>query len=118
MAAKDRFSYETQGAISIAFALLAGVAALVAIALLARNYRPDAGYTLYSPRSMWFPMLIVSLLGGMALSAAGLGLGLNSAGQKRNTQSGRAWIGFFLSAATLAVLLIEGLFFFFTRQTL
>lgn len=118
MAAKDRFSYETQGAVSIALALLAGVAALTAIALLARNYRPDAGYTLYSPRSMWFPMVMASLLGGIALSAAGLGLGLNSAGQKRNTQSGRAWIGFFLSAATLAVLLIEGLFFFFTRQTL
>ncbi len=118
MAANDRFSYERQGVLSIAAALLAGLAAIVAIGLLARNYRADAGATIYGAGSVWFMAFAGSVLGGLALSAVGFGLGLNSAGQKRNTQSGRSWLGFFLSAAAFTATALAGLFFYFTRQGL
>lgn len=116
MAAKERLGFETQALLSIAFAIIGALATLAAAALVFRNFKADSGFTYYNAKGMWYPILGVALLGALGSSVIGIALGFNSAGQKRNTQSTRSWVGFFMCAGVLAFALIVGMFFFFTRQ--
>ncbi len=56
---------------------------------------------------------------GLSLALAGIGflLGFSSAGQKRNTLSGTSWVGFFLNAAVMTLVLMVFLVFWFTKDT-
>lgn len=55
----------------------------------------------YGPRGR--AVTLICALSTMMLSAAGFGLGLSSAGQRRNDKQRLSWIGFFTGALVLAI---------------
>ncbi|MBK9127720.1 MAG: hypothetical protein IPM13_07945 [Phycisphaerales bacterium] len=113
--AREGFTYEKQARLSVLLAGVAGLGALAALGLVLRNFRADAGMTVYSGKGMWLPVLGLTLLFSFAAAGTGLFLGLNGAGQKRNTKSSLSWLGFFLSAGVITLAAIVGVFFAFTR---
>ena len=58
--------------------------------------------------------VLASGLVAILLAAGGFGLGLNSAGQRRNDKPNLSWLSFFLGAAVLCLTAIL-LFFFLTQ---
>jgi hypothetical protein len=88
------------------------------LGLIVRNFNPEAGMTVYRGAGAWLLALAAALGVGLLAGAIGLFLGLNGAGQKRNTQSGLAWMGFFLSAGVITAALVVAAFFVFTRAAM
>lgn len=114
---KSLNTYENQARISVIAAGVGALAAVATVALLARNFTDlQTFYVVYNPQTMYLPAVGVGLLGALACGTIGFFVGLNSAGQKRNTQSKLAWMGFFCSAAVITLALCIGLFFYFTRR--
>jgi hypothetical protein len=111
-------SYESQSLLSVLLALVGGVAALGAVGVMARGFDKASFYVNYSSRSMFLPTLAGALLVGLAAAVIGFFIALNSAGQKRNTRSRLAWQGFFLNALVLTIVLLAGVFFYFTRNAI
>ena len=68
---------------------------------------PDIG-----PAPARTSVLFVSLCAGVV----GLFIGLNSAGQRRNTRSQLSWLGFFLNAGIIALAVCAVVFFYFARN--
>lgn len=112
-------TYENQAWLSVGLAAVGALGMLGAIVLLARNADANFFQTYwinYSPKSSYLPSLAISLM--VACVAAGIGflVGWNSAGQKRNTRSQLAWLGFFLCAGVITLSLCTGLLFYVTRH--
>lgn len=101
--------YDTQARISVLVSAASAVAALgVAVMMLQHLDRSD--WTVY-----YGPTRRIVILAGAAvtflLAAGGFGLGLNSAGQRRNDKQSLSWLGFFLGASVLCVTLVLIYFF-------
>ena len=109
-------TYEKQARLSVRLALVGCAATLGALALLALNFRDF--WIVYSPKGKWLPTFGGTMFIGLAAGVVGLFVGLNSAGQRRNTLSRLSWIGFFLSALVVTLILSAGLFFVFARYPL
>lgn len=108
-------SYESQAQLSVLLAAVGGAATLAVLIMIFQVFRWD---------DLWIPMLqgsrrYYAILGatGLALIASGIGflVGFNSAGQKRNTKSSLAWMGFFLNSAVIALAACTFVFFWFFR---
>jgi len=104
--------YDTQARASMIVSLVSLVALCGLAFIVFQNLDPTDGVIYYGANRK------LAILGGGAitllLSAAGFGLGLNSAGQRRNDKPLLSWIGFFLGASVLCLTLIM-LFFFRAR---
>lgn len=110
-------TYENQSKLSVLLAIVGALGTVGAAGLLARNFTDlETFWVAYRPSSMWLPAMGGSLL--LALIASGIGflVGFGSAGQRRNTLSGVAWLGFFLNAGVLVLALCAAVFFYFTRH--
>jgi hypothetical protein len=114
--AKSKLTFEVQARISVALALLGGLAALSAITLLVLKFKADTRMVVYNARGPFMLLFGAALLAALLAGGVGLLIGLNSAGQKRNTRSQLSWTGFFVSAAVITLSLCAGLFFYFTRS--
>ncbi len=108
--------YEDQAKLSVYLGLLGIAAACAAAFLLWRRFEPTTFYVSFNPQRPFRQVLIGGLLVGLAAGVCGFFIGLNSAGQKRNTLSRLAWQGFFLSALAIMFVLSAGIFFFFTQN--
>ncbi|MGB9624401.1 MAG: hypothetical protein ACPMAQ_06015 [Phycisphaerae bacterium] len=100
--------YDVQARVSVvlsaaALVCVAGLAVLVFQHLVIREKVIP-----YNPKSLRMPLVYVSGLLALGLGIAGFGLGLNSAGQRRNDKPVHSWIGFFLGAGaiTLSIILL------------
>lgn len=113
--AKEAFTFETQARWSVVLAVLGGLASMAALGLIAYQYRAAERITPFSTSGMWVWAFLAAVGAALACSAGGFALGLNSAGQKRNTRSGASWMGFFLSAGAATIALCVALFFWMTR---
>jgi hypothetical protein len=111
-------TYEAQAKLSFWLAFPGGLAALVVVGLIYRNFDRASFYVNYNPNGFWLPVLGLGLLVALAASTTGFFVGLNSAGRRRNTRSALAWQGFFLNAAIITLTLAAAAFFFFTRNPL
>lgn len=111
-------TYENQARLSVALAVVGGVAGLAAIALLIRNFDPQTKYVAYSRETLYLPLLGAALLFSLVAGVAGLGLGFNSAGQRRNERSRLSWLGFFLCAGVITIALCAGIFFVLTKYAM
>ncbi len=109
-------SYEGQAKLSIALAVIGGLAALVAVGLVYRNFDRASFYVSYNPHSAWLPLVGLGLMTAVAAGAIGFFIALNSAGQRRNPLSALAWQAFFLNAIVLTVVLATAVFLVFTRN--
>ncbi len=116
--AVKRNEYETQAKLSLWCGMIAAVLLIVAVVLLGRNFHPEQFWIAYNPRGKWFLALGGTIALALVSGAAGLFLGFNSAGQKRNTLSALSWRGFFINAAVVALTLSAGVFFFFTKYAI
>ncbi len=116
--ALDIKSYEGQARLSVILGAVGGLGVILAAGLMGRNYNATSNWIVYSPASMWFYAFGASLGLGLLASSFGFFIGLNSAGQKRNTQNRLSWIGFFVSAFTLTLGMCAASLFYFFRQTL
>jgi hypothetical protein len=96
--------YDTQARVSVALSI-ASCATLVATAFFTLRYLDWSEYTIY-----YGPVRRLLILGAgaatLALSLAALGLGLNSAGQRRNDQPKLSWLGFFIGAGVFSFAVI------------
>lgn len=73
--------------------------------LLWRNYDAELKLIIFG-NSMFHVAVLLGVAGTMGLSAIGVLLGMNSAGQRRNEHQGRSWTGFFLGTAVLSLAII------------
>ncbi|MCK4341904.1 MAG: hypothetical protein KAY37_09305 [Phycisphaerae bacterium] len=114
---KSKFTYENQATLSIVLAAVGGVAFLLAAGLLWRNFTDfETFWVSFNPKSMYQPLLGLVLFIALAVGAVGFFIGLNSAGQRRNTRSRLSWLGFFLNAGVIALALCAGIFFVIARH--
>jgi len=116
VAARKQFTFEQQARLSVILAAVGAVSWLGMVGLLLRNFTPQTFWVTYNPKSLYLPVLGLTLLVSLAASTAGFFIGLHSAGQRRNTRSGLSWLGFFLSAGMLTLTLCAALFFYFARN--
>ncbi len=92
------------------FGLTASIAAIVpclaGFAALFRNYNHELRAIPYGKEGMFQIIILGCVLAAGGLSVVGLGLGFNSAGQRRNKDSGKSWIGFFIGTGVLSLTII------------
>ena len=108
-------TYESQATVSV---ILAGAAAVFVMgAAFCALYKFDWKVFMlsYNSGGMRLPVLGGSLFLALAASVVGFFVAFNSAGQRRNKKSRLSWIGFFANAALIALALMIGFFFLFTR---
>ncbi len=108
-------TYEKQARLSVRLAGVGGAATLAVLILLGRNYHES--WVNYSPHGKWFLAFGGALFVGLVTGLIGFFVGLNSAGQRRNTLSRLSWTGFFLSALVITLIVSAAIFFFFTRNS-
>jgi hypothetical protein len=91
----------------IALVSLVALIGLAVVVLQNMNYQE---YTIvYGPRRRI--AILVGTAVTLLLSAVGMGMGYNSAGQRRNDKQALSWLGFFLGALVLSLTI--GVFFLF-----
>jgi uncharacterized membrane protein len=110
-------TYENQAKLSVLLGIVGFAALLSVIVMMRKNFDSATFYTTYNTESLWLPLFGGGLLVGLGVATVGFFIGLNSAGQRRNTQSSLAWKGFFLNAIVITCLLTAAIFFFFTRNS-
>jgi hypothetical protein len=110
--------YDTQAKVSV---LVSALSCVTLLALTVFVFTIDKGFRLIDKSQFvitYGPMRKLLVLGSGActllLAVIGFGLGLNSAGERRNDKPTLSWIGFFLGAGVLCLALIL-LFLFKTR---
>jgi hypothetical protein len=110
--------YDTQARFGLILSLLAAVGLLALTALI---LSADKGFRYFSFKDLtitFSPSRRMMILGTGLLTAllavSGFGLGLNSAGQRRNDKPMLSWISFFVGAAVLCMAVV--LLFFFMKQ--
>ena len=110
--------YDTQAKVSV---LISAVSFVSLLALTVFVFTIDKGFRLIDKSQFvitYGPTRKILVLASGActllLAVIGFGLGLNSAGQRRNDKPTLSWIGFFLGAGVLCLALVL-LFLFKTR---
>lgn len=118
MASKSLRRYDVQAKVSLMVSILAGLGFVGMVILLFRNYNSELGAVIFGAEGVFAPIFMLSTGVTMLLSAIGLVLGFNSAGQRRNDLQGRSWVAFFLGTAVLAGAIICLAMFWFLQMKL
>ena len=108
--------YEDQATASIVLAIAALILVIPLAYLVFRNFNAELGWIWYNPKSprRLLVLAFAAMTGGMAL--LGFGFGLNSLGQRRNTNQNRSWLGFILGGlGMLAALLLLASFWLMAK---
>ena len=98
--------YEDQARISVYLSIAALVFVAALAVLILQHLVVKEKVIPYNPKSLRMPLVYAFGLTALGLGAAGFGLGLNSAGQRRNDKPTHSWIGFFLGAGAITLSLI------------
>jgi hypothetical protein len=104
--------YDTQARVGLWLSLLAVLTLAVMIVGIFQHFS-TATMTIYYGQTRKLGVLGLGMV-TILLAGAGFGLGLNSAGQRRNDKAKLSWLGFFLGAAVMCLTVI--LLFFFLKQ--
>ena len=105
--------YDHQAILSVIISALAFVPMIGLVWLILRNMHWDEQMIYYAKMSYRLAVL-GSVAVTLLMAAIGLGLGLNSVGQRRNDKQQLSWIGFFLGALVICLTLVL-FFLFWTR---
>jgi hypothetical protein len=111
-------SYEGQALLSLALAGVGALCVIAAAVFIFGAFHTDSFLTIYKQGSSRFFGIVLSLAIAGFSGALGFILGLNSAGQRRNTASTRSWQGFFANALVVTLSISLLIFFYFTAQAL
>lgn len=99
--------YDTQARLSVILSLASVVTLIGQVFAIWRERSPDPKETMtfyygpYAKIAIWSVTAIT-----LMLAIAGFGMGLSSAGQRRNNRQKLSWIGFFVGAGVLVLTLI------------
>ncbi len=118
MASRSLRRYDVQARASLIVSILSVLAMASLALLLLRNYDFDLHAVIYAKKSYYSPMFFAGTSATMLLSAIGLVLGFNSAGQRRNDVQTRSWIAYFLSVAVLSGSIVCFCIFWFCQMKL
>jgi len=108
--------YEDQATASVVLSICSLLCLIPLAWMVFRHFDLAQRWIWYNPKTA---RLLLVLLGGVASGGLGLlafGLGINSAGQRRNIYSGRSWLGFLLGAAGMLVAFLLVACFWFLRK--
>ncbi len=108
--------YEDQATVSLVLSVLGLLGLLPLIYLVFRHINWEQRWIWYNAKSarLILVLFFTAFSGGMGFLA--FVMGINSAGQRRNTNAGRSWLGFFLGAAgMLAAFLLLALFWYLKK---
>lgn len=101
------------------YSVIASVGSIVPLAAatfaILSRYNPELQAIQFGKTSMFKPAFLACIALACLLAVAGAGLGINSAGQRRNTEQRKSWIGFFIGAAALSLSIIVFAAFAFLR---
>lgn len=114
----DLHNYETQATLSILLATVAALAVAAAGGAVLYKFNWQDFILVYNRDGFLLYALAGTLFVAMAASVVGFCVALNSAGQRRNAKSRLSWLGFFCNAALMALALMIGFLFLFTRQAI
>ncbi len=97
--------YDHQAILSVIVSATSFLPLLVLVWLIQRNMHWDELIIYYA--SMSYRLTVLgSVAVTLLMSVIGLGLGLNSVGQRRNDRQQLSWIGFFLGALIICLTLV------------
>lgn len=116
MASRSIRRFDTQAKVSSVVSLIAMVGVLAMAGLSLRNLDPELRVIRFNPEGFYRPAFLGICAATMFLAVIGLGLGLNSAGQRRNELQKRSWIGFFMGTAAFSMAIV--LFWMFHKLKL
>jgi hypothetical protein len=108
--------YEDQATASVVLAIAALILAIPLAYLVFRHFSAEFGWIWYNPKSPRRLLVLVftAMTGGVAL--LGFGFGLNSLGQRRNTNQNRSWLGLVLGGVgMLAAFLLLACFWLMAK---
>ena len=107
--------YDVQAKYALALAMVSIIPSVAALWMGWRRFDSDLGRIIYGSQGRF----VLAFMGCVLLSAvpAALGfiMGWSSAGQRRNDQSGRSWIAFFVGGGVLTLNVVLLIAFFMLR---
>lgn len=115
MASKSLRRFDVQAKVSLIVSILGGLGVVFLLVMLLRNFDSRLGAVIYGKNSIYGPVYLMACAITMLLSATGLVMGFNSAGQRRNDMQNRSWAAFFLGTAVLAIAIVCFAMFWFLK---
>jgi hypothetical protein len=112
----DLRKFENQARVSVYLAILGAISCLVGLVAMLQRFDAQNFMITYNSKRMFHYAFAATLAVALACAVIGCGFGFNSAGQRRNKATRLSWIGFFVNAAIIALTLMTGVFFLFTRN--
>ncbi len=104
MASLRRFDTQARYGLIASFASILPL--LCAIFFSFNRYNANLQAIEYGKEGKFKIVFILLILVSVGLSVTGLGLGFNSAGQRRNDEQKKSWMAFFIGAAGLSAAII------------
>lgn len=107
--------YDVQAKYAFALAMVSIVPGIAALWLGWRRFDADLGRIIYGSQGRFMLAFLGCVVLSTAPAALGLVMGWSSAGQRRNDQSRRSWIAFFVGGSVLTLNLVLLIAFFMLR---
>jgi hypothetical protein len=107
--------FEDQARASVVLGIVACVSLLVQAAMVFRHIDWAQVVILYGSSSRRYLVLVMTAI-NLLIGLTALGLGLNSAGQRRNEKPKLSWAGFFIGAGVVCLTTIFFLTFYFRSE--
>lgn len=115
MALENLRRYDVQAKYAFALAIVSIVPSVAALWMGWRNYDANLGKIIYGSQGRFVLAFVGCVLLSMAPAALGFIMGWSSAGQRRNDQSSRSWIAFFVGGSVLTLNVVLLIAFFMLR---
>jgi hypothetical protein len=103
--------HDVQAQVSMVLSIAAVPFLLATAFLVLRNLVLSEKIIPYSSKSLLMPAIYLAAALAGSLATAGFGLGVNSVGQRRNDKPILSWIGFFVGATVMSLVLVLLLLF-------
>jgi len=107
--------YDVQAKYAFALAMVSIIPSLAALWMGWRNYDANLSRIIYGSQGRFVVVFLGCVLLSMAPAALAFIMGWSSAGQRRNDQSGRSWIAFFVGGCVLTLNIVLLIAFFMLR---
>ena len=115
MARSSLRRYDVQASYALGASLFSVLPLVGAAFMLVRNWNSELGHLVYGSGGKFMALLAILIALAAVSGGVGLVMGLNSAGQRRNDQERRSWIGFFLGSAVVTGSIIVAIAFVMLR---
>lgn len=109
--------YDVQAKYAFALAMVSIVPCVAALWMSWRRFDADLGRIIYGAQGRFLLAFMGCVFLSTVPAALGFIMGWSSAGQRRNDQSGRSWIAFFVGGGVLTLNVVLLIAFYMLRLT-